>query len=120
MLRRNDVEFMSSDGRIWKIGYCQAQYLLNNVEAKKVGYNAGVYGWNYDVYLFRNNVIITGYRCTFGNSFNYNLLKEYEKKAEAICYNYIVDYEEKNKLIADLLQELIKKQEEINKEKNEV
>ena len=107
MLTKKDVEFMSSNGRIWKIGYCQAQYLLENVEAKKVGYNAGVYGWNYDVYLFRNNVIITGYRCTFGNYFNYDLLKEYEKKAEAICYNYDIGWKEKSKLIADLLQELI-------------
>ncbi len=96
-----------SNGRIWKIGYCQAQYLLGNVEAKKVGYNAGVYGWNYDVYLFRNNVIVTGYRGMFGNSFDYDLLKEYEKKAEAICYNYDIGWKEKSKLIADLLQELI-------------
>ena len=98
---------MSSNGRIWKIGYCQAQYLLENAEVKKVGYNAGVYGWNYDVYIFRNDIIMTGYRCTFGKSFNYDLLKEYEKKAEAICYNYDIGWEEKSKLIADLLQELI-------------
>ena len=119
MLRRNDVEFMSSDGKVWKIGYCQAQFLLKTVEAKKVGYNAGVYGWNYDVYLFRNNVIITGYRSMFGSSFDYDLLKEYNEKAKVICYNYEIGWEEKNKLIADLLQELIDEQE-INKEKNEV
>ena len=32
------------------IGYCQAQAALNLFGADyKIGYNAGVYGWNYDL-----------------------------------------------------------------------
>ena len=49
------------------------------------------------------------------NSTNYKFASD-EKKAEKICYNYEIDWKEKNKLIADLLQELINKQKESKKD----
>ena len=27
-----------------------------------IGYNAGLYGWNYDIYLIDNKIIVSGYR----------------------------------------------------------
>ena len=45
-------------------------YVLNDYQLKKVkekgyqpfGYNAGVYGWNYDDYFIGNNYVVYGYR----------------------------------------------------------
>lgn len=45
------------------LGYCQAQASLNHFGYDyKVGYNAGVYGWNYDLYRINGVDIVTGYR----------------------------------------------------------
>lgn len=42
------------------VGYCHAQWLLTDVNA--TGYNAGVYGWNWDCYNVDGVQIVTGYR----------------------------------------------------------
>ena len=48
------------------IGYCQAQAALNLFGADyKIGYNAGVYGWNYDLYRIGGVDIVTGYRTPY-------------------------------------------------------
>ena len=49
-----------SDKPVIKIGYCAAQFILNNFIRK--GYMSGVYGWNCDVYEFDEAYIVTGYR----------------------------------------------------------
>lgn len=41
----------------------------------RIGYNAGIYGWNFDVFDFENAVIVAGYR------------------VNNICVDYIVDYD---------------------------
>lgn len=43
-----------------KISYCGAWYLLKDLQP--VGYTAGVYGWNADVYDVPGAWIVTGYR----------------------------------------------------------
>lgn len=45
---------------ILSIPYGQAQSLLNCIEC--IGYNSGIYGWNYDAYYFEGILICTGYR----------------------------------------------------------
>lgn len=45
---------------VLRVGADALQHLLNNHEP--VGYNAGVYGWNWDVYVVYNVVIIAGHR----------------------------------------------------------
>lgn len=48
-------------GHVICIGYCDLQYLLR--KESRIGYTAGVYGWNADVYDVGNGVaIVTGYR----------------------------------------------------------
>lgn len=55
------------------VGYCGAQNLLNG--CARLGYGAGVYGWNYDAYLIddaRGNyaMVCTGYRSIPGSNSN--------------------------------------------------
>ena len=59
------------------LGYCQCQTVLNLFGYDyKIGYNSGIYGWNYDMYRIRGIDIITGYNvpyCQYSN-------KELERK----------------------------------------
>ena len=110
MFTKNDVLRLAR-GRVYSVGYCQAQYLL--MFTRKVGYNAGVYGWNYDVYIVGDDVIITGYRPFTTKKVNYELLKEYEDKARAAQIKGGADVKETtNNLLLELLR--------VNKELNEV
>ena len=59
----------------YSVGYCRLQHLL--YYAKAVGYTAGVYGWNADIYLFNDLAIVTGNR-PFGQQINPELIKKYE------------------------------------------
>lgn len=63
---------------IIELGYCDLYWSLR--EYKKLGYNSGVYGWNYDVYMIDyDTIIVTGYR-PFGNiKPEYNIIKKYNK-----------------------------------------
>ena len=110
MFRKDDVLRLAR-GRVYSVGYCKAQFLL--MYSRKVGYNAGVYGWNYDVYIVGDDVIITGYRPFNAEKINYDLLKEYEEEARKVQF----EGGENVRMIVDgLLEELLR----VNKEKNEV
>lgn len=66
------------------LGYCQCQTILNLFgEDYKVGYNVGVYGWNYDIYTINGVDIVTGYRVPYyecSNNKLKNKLIELENK----------------------------------------
>jgi len=108
MFTKNDV-LRLAQGRVYSVGYCQAQYLL--MFTRRVGYNAGVYGWNYDVYIVGDDVIITGYRPFNAEKIDYDLLKEYENKARAAQIKGGADVKETTN---NLLHELLKKAKELN------
>lgn len=58
-LTRNEIRRQYKT--VIQLGYCDIYELTRQL--KKIGYNAGVYGWNYDVFeLDWNTCIITGYR----------------------------------------------------------
>ena len=63
------------------VGYCDLQYLLNDVEP--IAYTARREGWACDVYKFNNFYITTGY-ATFGKFLDYSFTKKFEDKARAI------------------------------------
>lgn len=56
--------------------YCEAQKIMNRLTASV--YNAGLYGWNCDVYIFNGFALATGYR-PFGVHY---------PKVHAICAKY--------------------------------
>lgn len=48
------------------LGYCQIQHTLNFFgEDFKIGYNAGIYGWNYDLYNINGVSVVTGYNVPY-------------------------------------------------------
>lgn len=89
------------------IGYCEAQYLLKHREPN--AYSSGVYGWNCDYYIIDNVVICTGYRNIINkhNHSNYNIVRDYDSKAEKIVHNYNLSWEAKEKALEKLLHEFI-------------
>ena len=102
MFRKDDV-LRLTNGRVYSVGYCQAQYLL--MFTRRVGYNAGIYGWNYDVYIVGDDVIITGYRPFNAEKISYELLKEYENKARAAQIKGVEDVRNiTNNLLLELLR----------------
>jgi hypothetical protein len=89
---------------IISVGYCDLQSLLNY--KTPVAYNAGIYGWNFDVYDINGIAIVTGYRpAPSKNSIknNYALAREYEQKAQT------ANKSEKDDLIADFIAKAITK-----------
>lgn len=77
-ISRNDIH---RDGKpVIRVPYCAAQSLLAGMQP--IGFNAGVYGWNYDVYAVGNALICTGYRNMPGKKALH--LREYEIAARAL------------------------------------
>ena len=85
------------------LSYCQAQTALNCFAYNdKVGYNAGIYGWNYDLYRIGGVDVITGYNCPYVNKSNKKI------KTQLIAFE--------NKIRKLSSSELYKKNEQLKKE----
>ena len=88
-------------GKIISIGYCGAQYLLKGLDCKR--YTCGIYGWNFDLYEFRGVAICTGYRgMPSGIPCDYKRLEFFERKAEAVYYDYKTPYEQRMRILEEL------------------
>ena len=105
-LTRNEIRRQYKT--VIQLGYCDIYELTRQL--KKIGYNAGVYGWNYDVFeLDWNTCIITGYR-TFSKG-TIRLTSEFiqymDKKAYKIIKNNSCNYDEEQKQMKLLKNEFI-------------
>lgn len=61
-ITRNDI----NKENMVALSYCQCQHTLNFFgEHFKVGYNSGIYGWNYDLYRIHGVDIVTGYNVPY-------------------------------------------------------
>lgn len=90
------------------IGYCDAAYLLHYYSASF--YNAGVYGWNFDAFVFGNFVITTGYRNLIHEiPVDNKLLKELNAKARNLIYDIKIPSSETKEQIDRLLKEFLDK-----------
>ena len=88
------------------IPYCGAQYLL--YFQNPVAYNAGVYGWNADIYNPAPGVaIVTGYRPCSGIDPDYETLRDYERRASAIVNSRSIPWENRAERVNALLAEFI-------------
>lgn len=94
---------------IIQVGYCDLYDLTRQL--KKIGYNAGIYGWNYDVFeLDWNTCIITGYR-TFDKGtirLTSDFIQYMDKKANKITNNNNCNYEEYEKQMDSLKNEFLR------------
>ena len=95
--------------KVYKIGYCKAQYLLTF--ESPVAYTAGAYGWNSDIYDLGSLAISTGFRPT-GCNVDYEIVDRYEKQAQRINRDCSKSYEEREhatkKLLAAFIAEISK------------
>lgn len=74
-------------GKIYYCGYCDLQYIMRGEEPTY--YNAGVYGWNCDIYTdFKRDIAITtGYRNMTGRRIPDQLIEKYTENAKKILEN---------------------------------
>ena len=105
-------EIINNFNKVYCVGYCELQHLLRT--SNKVGYNSGIYGWNYDIFSLDNGnvAICTGYRGMPGVRIDYNITEKYEAKARVIIEDYSTSYETRQKKIEKLVKKFI---EEIQK-----
>lgn len=83
-MTRNEIASLPVNKTV-TAGYCELHYLLADVDP--VGYNSGVNGWNYDVYVVDGICILTGYRVP--NKYPKAVKAEiYETRAREIRMNY--------------------------------
>lgn len=71
--------------KIYQCGYCDLQHLLF---MSADYYNAGIYGWNCDIYVLwyagERIAICTGYRNLKGKKIPYELIRQYDGEAKGI------------------------------------
>jgi len=83
-------------------------YLLHY--QKRIGYNAGVYGWNYDLYELSVNgesvAILKGYRVP-KKMHSHDLMQKYEELAYNIISDYKKDYQQQKEEVNELLLQFI-------------
>ena len=70
--------------KVWRAGYCDLSYILDRYGAQF--YNAGVYGWNCDIYVdfSTDAAITTGYRNMRGERIPADLLERYDKEGREL------------------------------------
>ena len=105
------LQITRKEARGWngtiQVGYCDLQYLL--MYRQKYGYNAGVYGWNFNCYIVNGVAINTGYRGMVGKQVDYKLTREYNEKARRVQDNTKLTYKQKIAFTERLLQNYLKK-----------
>ena len=99
-ITRNDIKTFNT--RL-SIPYATLQSLLSYIQP--IGYNAGIYGWNYDCYDIDGVLLMTGYR-TIGKTIDRSIINKYEKQADNLNSQNI-SYEDKKKEALRLLGQFI-------------
>ena len=89
------------------MSYCSAQFLLWYHSPQYYTYSRD-YGWKADIYVINEyTAIVTGY-APFGNIHpDYDLVNEFEKKAEKV-YHSVTDIDDRKAIINGYLSEFIK------------
>lgn len=81
--------------KTFRVGYCDLQNIMRGQDPQY--YNAGVYGWNCDIYCDykRDIAISTGYRNMTGERIPSEILKKYDDRAKKILEGmWVKPYEE--------------------------
>ena len=55
-MTRNDLK-----GKVFRVNHLEVE-IIKKKGYEAVGYNIGLYGWNYDVYSINNTWVLYGYR----------------------------------------------------------
>ena len=83
------------------VGYCELQRTLTVLEARglvtKLGYNSGIFGWNWAAYLIKgtdkreNVILVTGYRNLVGKMIKREASSFLERNADKMKTSAILD-----------------------------
>ena len=93
------TDLKNNFGVIVSCGYCALQSLLNM--KSRVGYNTGVYGWNFDAFDFGGVGLITGYRTRGADIvLPSDFCKKWNERASDATY------EERKQILAEFEKEL--------------
>ena len=110
MKKATSMKIQYNYQHVFKTGYCNLSKICKHIEPQY--YNAGIYGWNCDVYV--NNqysvMISTGYRNTRGKEIPVDFLKTHDfiaKKVIAMKYDYEKEYKLLKRNYENFLQILI-------------
>ena len=91
----------------YQAGYCELYPLF--YRNKKIGYNAGVYGWNFDIVKIHYNIVITtGYRNMTGKKLPDDckkILKQVKKHVKTFS---LKDYAKEEKYLERKRKEFVK------------
>lgn len=72
-------ELNNGFSKVLRIGFCDLQDLT--AYCKKIGYNSGVYGWNWDAFILNYDIAIcTGYRSMTGDNITPECMDEINEK----------------------------------------
>ena len=98
-IKLTNKDLRNNFGVVVSCGYCALQSLLNI--KKRVGYNKGVYGWNFDAFDFGGVGLITGYRTRGADiALSMDFCKEWDNKARNATY------EERKQILSEFEREL--------------
>jgi len=90
---------------VYKIGYCNAQWLLKYQEP--FAYSASREGWACDYYMVDDVIISTGY-APIGKQVDYDFCSEYDSKARKIACGSL-PWNQARDEVEKLLHEFIRK-----------
>ena len=100
-IKLTKTDLRNNFGVIVSCGYCELQSILNM--KSRIGYNNGVYGWNFDAFDFGGVCLITGYRT---RGADVRLSMEFCKRWEERARN--ATYEERKQILEEFEGELQK------------
>ena len=75
--------------KVWRAGYCDLQNIMRGIDPRF--YNAGIYGWNCDIYDTPAGAITTGYRNMRGETIPHDLIEKYDTAAREIINDMWTD-----------------------------
>lgn len=103
MKNKTTIKYIKNNyAKIFRCGYCDLQFIMRGYDATY--YNAGVYGWNCDIYtdIVRDIAITTGYRNMTGLLIPNEIIKKYSAIAKEILKNqFAKPYKEIEDALAD-------------------
>lgn len=95
------IKFIKNNyNKVFYCGYSDLYYIFRYEEPQY--YNAGVYGWNCDIYCDykRDIAITTGYRNMTGKRIPDELIEKYTQKAKTILENtFVISYDDIKKAL---------------------
>ena len=102
MKKQTTIKAIKNNYTTFRCGYKELQNIMYFTDADF--YNAGVYGWNCDVYVSGNIAITTGYRYTTGIRIPDELIKLYDAGAKNIL-NSILTTDTKKACMQELVRD---------------